>query len=355
MNTDTYVELPYGTEIRQIDDVYERAMQFDVSEFARWLRTQSNKPALMIGAGGSLSVAQLASQLHEHATGRLARAGAPLDFFQTRLSQDSMGLLFTASGGHSDSLAIANLLKDAGSNWGVFCGRVGSQSELILGDAGVEFFAFELLPEVFSWVSVSALLGQAVVIARAYSEAFPDKVGTLPPRLADLLPGGASTVDEAIGVLEKMTEKVLARPSLAFLFGTDTAAAAVDFDSKFTESALGRLVMSEYRNFAHGRFQSQLLDWKEWGILGFYSEQERALAEATLAVVPDSIPAVGVSIPGDGEVATGVASLLAVLLMIDVVGTVRDLTPGWGSRNTFGDEIYEFDLLQFFPSFRAGR
>lgn len=344
-----YVRISYREELRQLPDTYRRAMALDVSAYAQWLRSVADRPLLAVGAGGSLPVAQLACALHERATGQLARTGEPLDLFLPA-SQDAKhaALLVTASGSHSDSLAACAAIPGHSAEWAVFCGKLQSRGAALLEGTSVPVFEYDLLPELHGWIAVNALLGQAVVTARAYGEAFGDVVGPLPATFEELLPGGAPGVDDAIGLLTETFGEVLRREKLIFLYGPETKGGALDLDSKYAESGLGDLVLSEYRNFAHGRYQMILPVQESCGVAAIYSDREAAIAERSLAVFPEHIPAAGVLVPGATPAATQVAGLLSVLLLVDVIGAVRGVTPGWGSRDTFGDVLYELDLMDLF-------
>jgi len=350
MQFETYETVPYTEELLGLPALFESAMNIDVSAFADWLERHRSGALLAIGAGGSLAIAQFAAHLHHRSTGAVGKAGTPMEFFQRRVPQiGSSGMLVTASGRHSDSLAIAKRLMTETDNWAVFCGTIGSRSEELLATSAAAVFAYDLLPANVSWVSVSGLFGQAVVLARAYSHVFPAEVGGVPESFADLLPSGAPDIAGAIEAMVGEIKAVAERSKLAVLYGPDTAAAAIDLDSKFAEAGMGSLQTSEYRNFAHGRYHSMIADWTEFGLLGLYSYTEAAIAGATLALIPDSMPHVGLEVPGTGAAEIGVAALLSELILVEAIGRVRGLRPGWGSRNTFGDLLYELNLEQYFP------
>ncbi|MGB4136157.1 MAG: hypothetical protein WA971_06320 [Microbacterium sp.] len=344
-----YVRIDYTEELTQLPETYRAAMAADVTAFAAWLKASADRPLLAIGAGGSLPIAQLACTLHQRATGQLARAGEPLDIF---LADDEVsntaGLLVTASGSHSDSLAACAALADAAPGWAVFCGKQESTGARLLAGSRTAVFDYDLLPELHGWIAVNALLGQAVVLARAYATAFPEQLGDLPAELTSLLPLGTGSVEDALTALIAELTAVFERDTLIFLHGPETRAAALDLDSKFAESGLGHLVVSEYRNFAHGRYQMMLPLQDSSAVLAFATPREALIADATLAVFPDHIPHACVDVPGDGAAAQQVASLTALLLVVGALGEVRGLRPGWGSRETFGDLLYELDLGELF-------
>src|SRR5690554_3907429 len=208
-----YVRILYSEEISQLPASYTAALEHDVTEFADWLREQESRSLLAIGAGGSLPIAQMAATLHQRATGRLCRAGEPLDIFLgTEMSEDVAGLLVTASGGHSDSLAACESLVAPKTPWAVFCGLEDSKGGESLKSSATPVFGYDLLPDVHGWIAVNALMGQAVVLARAYSQAFPEQLGDLPSTLDVLFPtfDGLSATSSIDDWSEQLTEYVRA-------------------------------------------------------------------------------------------------------------------------------------------------
>lgn len=351
-----YVRIPYSEEISQLPASYASAFEHDVTDFATWLREQEFRSLLAVGAGGSLPIAQMAVTLHQRATGRLSRAGEPLDIFLgTEMSDDVAGLLVTASGGHSDSLAACESLVSPKTPWAVFCGLEKSKGGESLKDSSTPVFGYNLLPELHGWVAVNALMGQAVVLARAYSQAFPEQLGDLPATLDVLFPtfeglNATSSIDEWAEQLTEYVRSAVERRTLIFLHGPETKAGALDLDSKFAEAGLGHLVASEYRNFAHGRYQMMLPIAQEVGVVALNSAREDVVARASVAEIPAAMPAARIAASGveHGLAAEQVSALLAVLVFVGSIGQVRDLQPGWGADNTFGDQLYELDLSTVF-------
>jgi hypothetical protein len=337
---DRFVVMPYADEIAQLPASYTRALEHDVSEFAGWLRAQRDRSLVAVGAGGSLSVAQLAAQLHEQATGRVSRACEPMDvYLAPRPLSGAAVLQVTAGGSHGDAPEIARMAQRWSDRAGIFCGVVGSLvAREFAGDIPV--FAFPLLPATHGWVAVNVLLGQAVVLLRAYHEAFPDVVGALPPSLDVFLEHGA-TVEANTRYWASEIRDVLARPALFCLFGPETRALAIDLDSKFAESGLGELNLSEYRNFAHGRYQSLLSRRDEIGVIAFYTPREAAIALDVDESLGGWVPHAAVPIGHEGVASYVIAQLVQLFVIVGALSEVRGADVGWGSRNSFGDPLYE--------------
>lgn len=351
MQYDPYHVVEYVDELADMPDTYARALSHDVTEFASWLRGQEHHSLLAIGAGGSLPIAEMAGRLHYLATGRLGKSGEPIDLFNVNpRAQGFAGLLVTASGGHSDSLAACRrLAAGIGDTWAVFCGKEGSEGERLLQGSDADVFAYELLPDVHGWVAVNALVAQAVVLAKAFAEAWPEHFEPLPATIDGVLPGGAASVGEALEHVVAALGPALSRERLVFLYGPDTKAAALDLDSKFAESGLGWLSLSEYRNFAHGRYQAMLPEPERFGAVAFVTPYEEEIARATLAEFTEPIVAASVDLPRLSGPAEQVSALVVQLLTVGALARVRGVRPGWGTRNTFGDRLYEYDLDRYFP------
>lgn len=346
-----FVVVDYLDELSDLTATYSAATRVPVDDLAAWLRDHGDRPLIAVGAGGSLAVAQLAAHLHERATGHVGLSREPMDLYLGDPAADRHAtLLVTASGGHSDSLAACGLLPSLAADAAVFCGALNSAGEERLAGTDVPVFAYPLLPKVHCWVAVNVLLAQAVVLARAFAAAYPDALGDVPTTLDELLPEDAATVDEALDRLVDRLGDVLARPYLMFLYGPDTKTAALDLDSKYTESGLGDLDMSEYRNFAHGRYQTALPRQDRSGLLAMYTAREEAFARTTLDVVPERIAHAGIRVPGASPAAEQVGSLVVLLLAVGAIGRIREIDVGWGSRNTFGDLLYDLDLAAHLPT-----
>lgn len=341
-----FVVVDYVDELRDLPATYAAAVQADVSELAAWLRDHGDRPLVALGAGGSLAIAELAATLHHRATGQVGASREPMDLYLLDQAANTALLLVTASGGHSDSLACCQLLPQTGVDAAVFCGKSTSNGADLLAGTDVPVFAFELLPDVHGWVAVNVLLAQAVVLARAFVEAYPS-LGEVPGELSAFLSG--SDVDSFLDDLTETLRAPLARPNLIFLHGPDTRAAAIDLDSKFAESGLGALTSSEYRNFAHGRYQMMLPQLTEVGVIAMYGRREATYAESSLAVLPAAVPHAALRVPGESPAAEQIGALVHLLFLVGALGNVRGIDVGWGSRNTFGDLLYDLDPLTLLP------
>ncbi|WP_161968292.1 hypothetical protein, partial [Priestia megaterium] len=80
-----------------------------------------------------------------------------------------------------------------------------------------------------------------------------------------------------------------------------------------------------------------------------YGQRETTYADSSLAVLPPTVPHAGLPVPGGSPAAEQVGSLVYLLFIIGALGRVRGIDIGWGSRNTFGDLLYDLDPMSLLP------
>ena len=135
------------------------------------------------------------------------------------------------------------------------------------------------------------------------------------------------------------SQNLWGRQTLVVLHGPSTYAAAVDFESKFSEAALGQVQLADFRNFAHGRHLWLAKKGSETGILALVTEEDRELAQSLLALIPKEIPTVRILLPGRGVTACIVA-LAAVMRIAGEAGQLQGIDPGDPGVPSFGRKIY---------------
>jgi hypothetical protein len=185
------------------------------------------------------------------------------------------------------------------------------------------------------FLAVNSLLAFCVLLARAYRKAFslPDE---LPDDFADL--NGLSQFEST------SLTPLWDRDTIVFLHGIDSAPAAIDFESKFTEAALGNVQISDYRNFAHGRHHWLAKRSSSTAILAAVTNSDRDIAERMLNLIPNTVPIVRYDVPESG-ISAVLSSLVFVLKIVAVVGEAKGIDPGRPGVPAFGRKIYHLSVL----------
>jgi hypothetical protein len=130
---------------------------------------------------------------------------------------------------------------------------------------------------------------------------------------------------------------------LLLLFGPDTRPAAVDFESKFHESGLANVQLADYRNFAHGR-HLWLAHHPNTTVILFICPNDKAIADATLKLLPKSVHSVSIETPFSGIAAT-FAMQAAVFEIVSAYGEDRGRDPGRPAVPAFGRKLYHLNAF----------
>ena len=256
----------------------------------------------------------------------MTAVATPLDATTERLDGGVATWLISAGGGNVDILAGAEaLVMREPRQVAVLCGREDSRLASLCGRIFIRRF-----------VDLSAACRQR----RLSRHQFPARVHS--PHRAGVCRRVQHRFDWANAVetltlsrrhrrlggrdWEAATAPLWTRPTTLVLHGPDTRIGAIDLELKFTEAAIGNLQIADYRNFAHGRHHWLAKRGEVSAILAFVSDNDRALAERTLALIPDDIPQARIEVAGS-PVAAALASLVAALRLTGWAGVARGVDP----------------------------
>jgi len=214
----------------------------------------------------------------------------------------------------------------------------------------VELFPFDLPAGKDGFLATNSLVASAVFLYRAYSRACGIE-SKLPTCLGDLLDPGL-VQDEYIRDLHARCDQLWHRDTTILLHGASTQVAALDIESRFAEAALGTTQVADYRNFAHGRHHWLGARGSTTGVLAFVTDEDRYIADKTLALVPDSIPVARLNIPHTNA-KSGLAALVAALYVAGAAGAARGIDPGRPGVAGFGRRIYNLRGIQAPQRLRA--
>ncbi|MBB1094231.1 sucrose-6-phosphate hydrolase, partial [Rhodopseudomonas palustris] len=162
-----------------------------------------------------------------------------------------------------------------------------------------------------------------------------DAVASLRPLLREDSSGAAAWKDA--------TTQLWSRPTTLVLHASSTRIGAIDLESKFTEAALGNLQLADYRNFAHGRHHWLAKRGETSGVLALVTDDDRSLAERTLALIPPEIPRAQLCFAGNAS-ATALSALVAALRVSGWAGAARGIDPGRPGVPDFGRKLYNLPL-----------
>lgn len=287
----------FTDEIEELDGTYRWALGLTVSKLSAQITSLAGRPLFAVGSGGSLTTAEIAATLYWQFELGFSSAITPVELASRSATlRDSAVFIGTAGGSNPD--VIGALRTAASREASLVLALCASLNSRLSGEAGrfsnVTVFDFETPAGRDGFLAANSLLASAVLLARGFAES-SGAPSRLPKSLSSLV--GARTWQSFCRSLDNQASRLWLRDTLAVLFGPSTRPAAVDVESKLTEAALCNCSIADYRHFAHGRHHWFAKNGDSSSVLAFVSPDEQALAQKTLAEIPQDIPRLVVDVP----------------------------------------------------------
>ena len=324
---------PFKGELKKLSETIRWAEQQDVTRLARFLFAENKQiPLVCIGSGGSLSACHYAVQLNLQRNGVLAQAMTPLQLMYSGrdVLRSSKLLFLSASGKNKD---ILNAIK-----YGVKYNETGMMS-LTLRKHNPTEELLEQYPKVLRWcedipsekdgfLATNSLLATFTLLNRSFDgELVGDKIAF-------------------DGTYSKNYEFNLANiQNFIVLYGAAGDPVAWDIESKLTEAALGSALLSDYRNFGHGRHHWFDKRGDNSCIIALVTPVERELAYKTIGCLPKSVPIIYIETELDGPLAS-IDMLLKAFRFVNYLGEARGIDPGKPGVPGYGRLLYNLNYYK---------
>ena len=321
---------PFKSELLHIKDIIEWANIQDVTNLKFFFDIENNLPLICIGSGGSFSACYYSSLLYESKY-QIAKAQTPFDFFSSKnVSNKSKVLFISASGKNNDiqfaldkaiesgavflsnlsmketnplSVKLNNLSNSYSSNYNIPTGKDG----FLATNSLIAFFSLLYLSYNEKKIEINSLLSLS-------DQKFHQEIRSFTNEIAD-------------------------RNNITLLYGGWGLPVAYDIESKCTEAALSAVLLTDYRNFGHGRHHWFDKHKKTSAIVALVTPNERLIAEKTLSLIPSDIPRLIIST----EIVDSLGSLdllIKSFFFISNLGDIRNIDPGKPGVPDFGRKLY---------------
>ena len=324
---------PFNSELEKISDTIKWAEEQDTSLLSRYLFAENRQtPLVCIGSGGSLSACHYAAMLYKQRNGVLAQAMTPLQLMYSgrEIIRSSKLLFLSASGKNKD---ILNAIK-----YGVKYNEIGMMS-LTLHKNNLTEELLEQHPKVLRWcedipsekdgfLATNSLVATFTLLCKAAGGMSQNSSF----EFDDLKPG---TWNLKLNTLQ----------NFIVLYGATGESVAWDIESKLTEAALGSALLSDYRNFGHGRHHWFDKCGKNSCIIALVTPIERELAYKTIGCLPKDIPVIYIETELESPAAS-IDMLLKAFHFVNDLGKARGIDPGKPGVPGYGRVLYNLDYFK---------
>lgn len=336
---------PYEQELRSLKKTYDWARKTTIKNLADSIGRIGCAPLLIVGSGGSFTVAHFGASLHQRYSGKFAKAVTPLEALSSVATLHKPAVMVLSARGQNPDIvgAFKRIVSYEPARLVVLCSnKTSSLVQSARKYRNVEVINFDLPQGKDGFLATNSLLAYELLLARGYSAAY-SRHDSLPRNIEELI-CGSDTLDEFKEALRKLCSPLWSRQILIVLYGNATQTAALDIESKLTEAALSPVQLSDYRNFAHGRHHWLAKRSHETGVIAFISEEDRAIAGKTLSLFPIDVPIARIHVPGEA-ISAGLGAILATLFVVGLAGEAKGIDPGRPGVPLFGRKIYRLNAF----------
>lgn len=321
---------PFKGELEKLADTIKWAEKQDVTSLAKFLFVDSKSvPLVCIGSGGSLSACHYVAMLYKLYNGVLAEAMTPLQLMYSGqdIIRGSKLLFLSASGKNKD---ILNAIK-----YGVKYNEAGMMSltlrknnpteELLAKYPKVQRWSYDIPTGKDGFLATNSLVATFTLLCKA-SEGTKFKVQS--PRSLDVMNVELSSIQNFIVLYGALGEPV-----------------AWDIESKLTEAALGSALLSDYRNFGHGRHHWFAKKGDNSCIIALITPIERELAYKTIGCLPKDVPVIFIETEQETPAAS-IDMLLKAFCFVYNLGVARGIDPGRPGVPAYGRTLFNLDYFK---------
>lgn len=319
---------PFSKELEKLNDTYVWATQIPIPNLDEISHSFIDNPTYVIGSGGSSSACELFA-LHQQNLGSIATNITPLElrYVENAIGTETTAVLISAGGRNSDILsAFDTLIKNEPKKILSICLTVGSplaqKSNLYSTSRILEL---ENIAGKDGFLATNSLIAYFVVISRIF------KVKT---EVLNLTPS-----EDFLSKIKRFTSLLNSDFTILVLYAGWGKPVAIDIESKFSEAGLGNVLLSDYRNFGHGRHNWIDKKKKQTAIISITTPDESSLADKTLNLIPKEIPVFELSteyIQSNGSIDLLVKSFY----IVEAVGKIKGIDPGRPGVPGYGSKLY---------------
>ncbi len=323
----------YALELQRLDRTVAFACDADVSSLVSLLSDLIPLNLIFVGSGGSFTAATFAAALHEHYTGRLAKAVTPLEAASRPQTTDTAAVLLSARGSNPDIIRAFKALRFK-EPVAAICASERSALLRLVDETGAGVgYGFTIPGGKDGFLATNSLLATLILLVRSYNSVF----GMPELDFREIaVPPGASPADPHSN---RTLLDLAATDTIIALSGGWGWPAAIDFESKCSESGLSNVLLSDFRNFAHGRHNWLRRRGGTTAVVSIEDSANTKLASTILQLVPDEVCKVRLFSHLDGPVGT-IDLFVQVLHLIGSLGVIGGFDPGRPPVAKFGRRMY---------------
>ncbi len=321
---------PFENEIKLLNNSFEWASKIDIKQIQEFLFENIDRPLIIVGSGGSLSICSLISVMHK-SIGYNATVLSPFGLFCSReIINNSKIILISSSGKNSDiQFAYKEAKKNNPFNVLAVCMKSKSILSSIISPSHL-IWENDIPTGKDGFLATNTLLAYFIIFSRVYKDFFNIDI-----------PKYSKTILNSSFLKQDFTKT----NTFSIIYGKWSEPVAVDLESKITEAALGNVQFSDYRNFGHGRHHWFAKRKNDTSIIALITPYDKDLAKKTLAILPKDVKKIKIETDLYGY-SGSINLLIKSFYFINELGKKRSIDPGRPGVPEFGKKLYNLQYIK---------
>jgi haloacid dehalogenase-like hydrolase len=330
---------PFRAELQQLRNTYQWALSQPIEEIRSALLHENRKPLFIVGSGGSLSVCHYLALLYQQ-NGMMAKAITPLELFYSKQALRESNVLFVSASGKNTDILFGYKTAVSYEPNKIFsiCMKKNSPLAKLASSISIsKHFDFNLPSGKDGFLATNSLIAFFTIICKVFTPQDETIVLEKPDEL------------ELSGQLSDFFKLVTPEYTFAVLHSGWGQSVAVDMESKLAEAALGDILISDYRNFGHGRHHWFDKRGGNSAIIALVSPAEEQIASRTLELMPKHIPILKISTQYQTAIAS-IDLLIKSFYFVQKLGEVQNIDPGRPGVPDYGRKLYHLNYQKLYSS-----
>ncbi len=332
---------PFKKEIEESFATINWALEQDTDSVQSQVFRDTSKPIFIVGSGGSLSACTFVASIYQ-SLGNIAKAITPLDLYYSRFALREAKVLFISSSGRNNDILFAFkiAIENKANDITTVCMRKNAPLTKLANSFSVsKGIEFDIPTKKDGFLATNSLTAFFAIFAKASGNVnFMNK---------------ASAVSAAFKAkISDFASNFKNDTSTTVLYGGWGTAVAYDLESKFTEAALGSVLIADYRNFGHGRHHWFDKRKENSVIVALVTPEENHIAIKTLGLIPAYIPRIIISSDLEGA-NSSIELLINSYYLVNAVGEAFNIDPGRPGVPDFGSKLYHLKYSSFYKQFTS--
>lgn len=326
---------PFQNELEHVISTFAWSIEQDTSELRKAIVYDKEIPLLIIGSGGSLSACYFAEYLCQQ-VGIFAKAMTPLDLLYSKNIIHKSNLLFiSASGRNTDILYSYKTASRYEPNkiLSLCMTTENPLNKLAKENSIASVYGYNNPAGKDGFLATNSLVGFFGVLYKTF---YPE-IGKGIPKIDKIFQKE----------LNLFIRKVTAEFTFVVLYAAPGKAVAFDLESKLSEAALGDVLISDYRNFGHGRHHWFAKRSSKSAIIALITPEEKDLAMKTLSLLPKEVPILCMSSSSTDPLST-ISLLIKSFHFVNELGKIQNIDPGRPGVPGFGSKLYHLSYQKLY-------